>query len=269
MWIYGEEWYRLLQDLRQHEVEQAVALIRSLGGQSILEIGAGAGWQAAYLSRQGFDVTAVDLASTEYRAKQIYPVTLYDGHHLPLPDASVDVVFTSNVLEHIPHVVRFQEEIHRVLKPGGYAIHFMPTTTWCFWTLILYYPFALQLVWRMITGRITRSPTPGSADSGGNTGAPDAPRRSSLLNRVLRRIIPAPHGAIGNAFQELYYFSAWRWVSLFKSTGWQVEQVVPNHLFYTGYLLTGRWLSVRARERVSRILGSACKIYIVREPEHS
>ena len=39
--------------------------------------------------------------------------------HLPVPDASVDRVMASEVLEHIPDDVTAMAEIARVLKPGG------------------------------------------------------------------------------------------------------------------------------------------------------
>jgi predicted SAM-dependent methyltransferase len=60
----------------------------------------------------------------------------YDGQRIPFGDDSFDVVFSSNVLEHIPHVDAFQQEIHRVLKPGGVAVHIVPSSSWRWWTNI-------------------------------------------------------------------------------------------------------------------------------------
>ncbi len=60
----------------------------------------------------------------------------------PLPDASLDVVFTSNFLEHLPdkaHVARTVAEAYRCLKPGGQLIclgpniKFVPGAYWDFW----------------------------------------------------------------------------------------------------------------------------------------
>jgi SAM-dependent methyltransferase len=41
---------------------------------------------------------------------------------LPLPDASVDFVYASHVLEHVPDDRRAIAEIYRILRPGGIAI---------------------------------------------------------------------------------------------------------------------------------------------------
>lgn len=59
-----------------------------------------------------------------------------------LSDATVDVVFTSNLLEHLDdkaHVERLIREAHRVLKPGGHFIALGPNmralhgSYWDFW----------------------------------------------------------------------------------------------------------------------------------------
>jgi len=55
------------------------------------------------------------------------------GQEIPYPDASFDIVFADNVLEHIDSPDDVLSEIFRVLKPGGYFLgktpnkyHYMP-----------------------------------------------------------------------------------------------------------------------------------------------
>jgi SAM-dependent methyltransferase len=43
----------------------------------------------------------------------------YDGVHLPLPDASIDLAVSHEVFEHVADVPAVLAEIARVLKPGG------------------------------------------------------------------------------------------------------------------------------------------------------
>lgn len=63
-----------------------------------------------------------------------------------LPDNSVDLVFTSNLMEHLPdkaHVEKMIREARRVLKPGGRFIamgpnlRFLPGEYWDFWDHIV------------------------------------------------------------------------------------------------------------------------------------
>jgi SAM-dependent methyltransferase len=102
----------------------------------LLEIGAGAGWQAQSLKNRGYDVTAIDLPSSRYLKDRVWPITEYDGRHIPFKDNAFDIVFSSNVLEHIPHVYEFQKEIQRVVKPEGRVVHVVPSSSWRFWTNI-------------------------------------------------------------------------------------------------------------------------------------
>ena len=44
-----------------------------------------------------------------------------ESHTLPYEDESFDYIFSSNVVEHIPHDIylNYVSELHRILKPGG------------------------------------------------------------------------------------------------------------------------------------------------------
>lgn len=70
-------------------------------------------------------VVLTDLAEDRVlQAKRYVPeaATLAcDGANLPFADASVDFVFSDQVLEHVPSDAAMLEEIHRVLRPGGLA----------------------------------------------------------------------------------------------------------------------------------------------------
>ena len=49
----------------------------------------------------------------------------YDGASIPLPDATVDLILSKSVLEHVTpdQVAPLVGEMHRVLRPGGAMIH--------------------------------------------------------------------------------------------------------------------------------------------------
>ena len=63
----------------------------------------------------------------------------YDVHDLKFPDASFDVAVCDAVLEHVPYPQKAVDELHRVLRPGGYIwlripwvqpFHEMPKDYW-------------------------------------------------------------------------------------------------------------------------------------------
>jgi SAM-dependent methyltransferase len=104
-------------------------------GMTVLDLGCGEGRHAFEAYRRGADVVAVDWGVSEVEttkrwlgaideageapAGAHYEVVRGDLLHLPFPDASVDRVIASEVLEHIPDDVTAMAEIFRVLKPGG------------------------------------------------------------------------------------------------------------------------------------------------------
>lgn len=99
-----------------------------VSGRRLLEIGLGQGSEAEQLIRRGARWTGVDLTETAVGrtgTRLALRELPYEGLHrasvldLPFPDRSFDVVFSHGVLHHVPDIHRAQQEIHRVLKPGG------------------------------------------------------------------------------------------------------------------------------------------------------
>ncbi|MEU2347973.1 class I SAM-dependent methyltransferase [Modestobacter sp. NPDC049651] len=104
-------------------------------GMRVLDLGCGEGRHAFEAFRRGADVLAVDwgrsevattaewlgaiAAAGEAPAGAHAAVARADLRALPVPDASVDRVIASEVLEHVPDDVSAIAEIARVLKPGG------------------------------------------------------------------------------------------------------------------------------------------------------
>jgi ubiquinone/menaquinone biosynthesis C-methylase UbiE len=73
----------------------------------------------------------LEIAAAEARVREVANLTLLlcDGPRLPLPAASVDVVLSVLVLQHVPSsgdVKRYIAEFGRILKPGGLAYFQLP-----------------------------------------------------------------------------------------------------------------------------------------------
>jgi len=229
-----------LNRLRVTEIERVISLFPN--GAHILEIGAGTGQQARELNRRGFDVTAVEIASSNYAADRVFPIIDYDGTHLPFDNASFDVVFSSNALEHVRDLPATHAEICRVLKPNGICIHILPTHGWRFWSMLTSFPGAAVMVFRAVRGR--------------------APWRDAIRHAGAALIQPA-HGERGHAFTELWTFRPAWWRHHFADNGFVVVRDEPMGLFYTGDLLFGDRLSFSTRARLANWLGSACHVFVL------
>lgn len=242
--------------VREFELQQVLPLFPK--GSSILEIGAGAGWQAKQLADRGFKVVAIDIPQSRYHALQEWNVIDYDGHRIPLEDRSVDVIFSSNVLEHIPHIDEFMIEMRRVLRPGGVAVHVMPTTFWRFITTITFYVQRLQIAMRRAFGvksAVTTKVAGDDAERG--SGA-----RRGILGKLRHVFLPTCHGVRGNVLSEHYYFSKSFWLKTFDAGGWNVAATQGAGLAYSGYRVAGHGLPLTMRKLLAKIFGSSCRIYI-------
>ena len=255
---------QFIDKIRLHELDLVLAVIagRKPRGSKILEIGSGTGLQAMELAQHGYTVEAVDLETSNYLSSRIWPIINYDGNTIPFDDNHFDVVYSSSVLEHIPHIKEFQQEIIRVLKPNGVAIHVVPGGWWAFWTAVTHYPFIIKTIVRTLSASVV------SAENDKNTSkvnpevAPQADRQSgrNLLRRV---ILPSRHGERGNWLTEIYIFSRKVWATFFVESGWKVDKYISNGLFYSGNLIFDSLISIRARRLLSYILGSVCHIFVL------
>jgi hypothetical protein len=62
----------------------------------------------------------------------------------------------------------------------------------------------------------------------------------------------------------LWSFSSAAWRRKFRRAGFQVVEDRPIHLFYSGSVLFGAALSPEKRRTLSRFLGSATRMYVVK-----
>jgi len=91
-------------------------------GTKIIDLGCAKGGFLFYLRAQGFtDLTGVDLSRPclEYLAANGFGALFGGAEHIPLPDSSVDAVYSSNLFEHVYDLAAASREVGRVLRPGG------------------------------------------------------------------------------------------------------------------------------------------------------
>lgn len=244
-----------LHVIREFEYKNIIARFRS--GARVLEVGGGTGYQAKRLTEDGYVVDSIDIPDSNYAGQHEFPVQPYDGKNIPFPDSTFDVVFSSNVLEHVTDLPYLQAEMKRVLKPGGVCVHLMPTGAWRFWTNIAHY---VELVQRLL-GLAPRLVPKGFSKH--------ALRDSLSVLRLMAgtakhyAIVPR-HGETGNALSEIVTFSSRHWKRHFAKQLFTINEATPVGLFYTGHMVLGPRLSLRARQKLAKWLGSACVIYVVR-----
>jgi 2-polyprenyl-3-methyl-5-hydroxy-6-metoxy-1,4-benzoquinol methylase len=92
--------------------------------ERVLDVGCGEGWFASELDRAGARVVGIDVAEEPLRRAHERDPGLdlrlvdVDGPW-PIEDATVDVVWAGETIEHVVDTAGWLAEVRRVLRPGG------------------------------------------------------------------------------------------------------------------------------------------------------
>jgi len=113
--------FKRLTDI--HRRKEFPTFIKLLRGDKILDLGCGSGDHAEYFSRQGLDVTCVDLSEEMIKLckDKGLKTELMDIENLKFEDNSFDGILAIASLLHVPKIKigRVVDDIYRILKDGG------------------------------------------------------------------------------------------------------------------------------------------------------
>jgi SAM-dependent methyltransferase len=129
-------YHRLIDELE-------LQLIRRYGaGRDVFEAGCGTGLllrEAAAVARSavGLDLSRGMLGPARARGLRVVQGSLTD---VPLPSASVDLVYSMKVLAHVPPIERALAELARLVRPGGHLL------------LEFYNPYSLRYLAKRLGG---------------------------------------------------------------------------------------------------------------------
>ena len=130
-WMPSREYHEALwqsvpqgSDPPDFSLRRRFLLERVQAGQRVLDVGCGEGQFAAELARAGAKVVGVDVAEEPLRRARardprldlrlVAPTQAWD-----LQDASFDVVWAGEVIEHVADTAAWLSEVRRVLRSGG------------------------------------------------------------------------------------------------------------------------------------------------------
>lgn len=114
----------------REEVDRIAATLKLAPGVRMLEVGAGSGWPSLYMAGEtGCDVTLIDLPLDGLKVAAAraardgltgaFFALVADAAHLPLSNASFDVINHCDVLCCLVNKRKALAECRRVIRPGG------------------------------------------------------------------------------------------------------------------------------------------------------
>lgn len=121
---------RFYGTMARDSVEQLQCLM-DLAGSHVLDVGGGPGYWADAFAAAGARYTPLDADAGELALHGRTPLpgtVMGDGQRLPFRDNAFDLVYSSNVGEHVRQPWRMGDEMLRVCRPGG--VIFYSYTLW-------------------------------------------------------------------------------------------------------------------------------------------
>lgn len=204
---------------------------RVMESANCLELGAGDLVQSKHLKQAVRTLVSVEINYKRLVSMGVpsgYSLICADALELPFPDSKFDLIFTSNMLEHVGNFDQLLQEMIRVIKPDGYMIHVMPSVTWKVIHIILY-PMALirnflykKLISPNRSERLTNNFGPRTLDK----------KEKRMIRRLL---LPKVHGEYADHLDEIVNYRKTNWRYKFTSPK-LVEILVSDKMpFHTPY----------------------------------
>lgn len=109
----------------------AFSLVPDGMGKGALDIGCRDGYWSERLKAKGYRVSSLDIAPRYAGA-----LTHDAEQALPFADQTFDLVWCTEVIEHLHTPAHLLGEIERVLAPGGQAILTTPNSAWWFYSVV-------------------------------------------------------------------------------------------------------------------------------------
>ncbi len=235
------DWQPYLRKLRTREIDLIFRDCPHDAFSCGLELGAGDGFQSTLLAPYACRLFATDYRPLITASGGGGPTRVADAEDMrgrvtfmrcdaeqvdrAFPPKSFDLVFSSNMLEHLPDPERALQGIHNVLKDEGIAIHVVPSPFWKLSQLVGFYPNA-------VVRRLERRGRRASSGTGDEAAAspPEWDNNPKVAGRkrpyLARLLWPAAHGASGNNLREFVLFSQRYWRRQFENAGFGVARVL-------------------------------------------
>ncbi|MBL7206000.1 MAG: methyltransferase domain-containing protein [Candidatus Aenigmarchaeota archaeon] len=118
-------------NIQRDKIEKVLELFNSHHGGRILDIGCGDGFISSLIGKKtGAEMHGIDVSSSAIQKAKGSGIKAQsidiDGKKLPFENGYFDAVFCGDVVEHIFYPDKLLEDVHRILRPGGYIIVTIP-----------------------------------------------------------------------------------------------------------------------------------------------
>lgn len=230
-------WKEYLHGIRKQEMDAIFSCLGNRQFSSALEIGAGDGYQTTLLAKR-----CGALISTDLNFKRIKEELKVNGVIYQQCDADdlagkfdrehFDLIFSSNLIEHLRDPAGFLGNTRNLLTPGSYGVHIVPGRLLKVSFFVLHYLnlfiLALDRLVGLFQGKKLFRDSQISLENNINRSSGQRTGRFKFF------FVPLIHGNFRSHREELKKFGKVEWQELFERAGFKVVFYIKGPVF-SGY----------------------------------
>ncbi|MCK5477105.1 MAG: class I SAM-dependent methyltransferase [Candidatus Aenigmarchaeota archaeon] len=216
-----------LNEQRKRELDTLLENISFKPDANGLEIGSGNCYQSNFLKKKFSFLISTEYDKNAIDKKNLKDILflLCDAQNLCFKKNKFNVIYSSNVFEHIPNKHEALKEMTRVLKDDGVMIHIMPSRTW---KILNFFGHYLNLLRSVIIMLILKKEKPPEKTINKKENVEEK-------KKIMRFFIPPIHGTYKTHFEEYICFGKNRWIVFFEKNNMKIEKIIKMPL-YSGYM---------------------------------
>jgi len=252
------EWQRFV---RKYEIKKLLGGFEKDHFDKALELGCGSGKHSKHLAHFCKKLIALEFNEVSLIDQSNDKVTFVLGDAQDLSrfnDAEFDLVFSSNLLEHLSDLDRCLSECARVIRENGLIIHTVPNRMWKVFFLLLYYPNLIKTVFShvLLKRKLDRANDFKISKPKLDLNLKPLENRPSLRKLLL----PKPHGISCSHYREFRNWAQSWWIKNFEKNGLEVVDTVRLPFYF------GLGYNFQILLRIGNYLGlSASTGYIIKK----
>ena len=237
---------------REFEINFVLKKIDVMLETEVLDFGSGDGFSISKFKEYGLhNVSGIDVYDSNYNSKD-NEIIYYSGKLDDFPMLKkYDLIFSSNVLEHLTSPAQYIELFDSLLNESGFQVHIVPTHYWKFWNSFFYYYSVLKLILKKIFKTKKKF------------------KKNSYKNKVNLKLKQSPffigrHGSRGTSFDEFKLFNPKSYKNIIVNSGFDFEDF-PIPIIYSGHKFLGNFIPIKFRSLLTKFFGYSCHCFIIKK----
>ncbi len=239
------DWLTYLHALRRRQLDALFSNCPEKVFENGIEIGAGDGCQSAILAKYSPKLICTEMNPERLGRKNTETIEyqVLDAEEIgsTFPHGHFDLIFSSNMLMHLPHLNKALTGVRDVLKDDGITIHVLPNPFWSFCHVLMQFPNSVVSIFEQVTergglkkkfgklmGRLKGKPILSERVVDGEGYINNLKTEQSEKSFIYRFFVPEPASIAASNVKEFISYRKKRWIKELDRAGFDVIAILKG-----------------------------------------